>query len=328
MKQLDIGKMTNDQKLIGILVIVLIFSFIFFMVFYGDNANGKNGVEGQQIERDDDKKLTALQESDKKEGSEKYKREMENKNLNEAVSKGYEINTYTGDTIWDDENKTSITGVEKMNEDQTDTISDTKTEVVKEKVIVHYVERPAKVKKDDLNSINDDLREEDNKGRMRGGFAGSKASAPATAVVPGALTMTAVIHDDLLVKNGDPVDIRITEEKEYKGQRIERSTFVTARAEVRGQRMALKVNRIPVGNSFIEVEMEAFDLDNLAGLRIPDNASKDIQGDVINDAISETGRRLNVPILGRTGQRTTRQVINDPAVKVDRGYKIILRQVK
>lgn len=319
-------KLSSNDVLLLIGAGLLLLCFFYFMVFYENGATKEASLEGEQIERDDDKKVNALRESSKQQGNEIMKRDMESKDLIDAMADGYSINPHSGDTIYDDVQKP--VGDDEQQPSLDDTSGEPKTVIVKEKVIVHYIEKPSASKEKEPLEQSDQSLNDEEKGRERGGFFGSTASHTNSAALPGALTITAVIHDDLLVKNGDPVDIRLTEEKEYQGKRIERSTFVTARAEVRGQRMALKVDKIPVSDGFIRVDMEAFDLDNLPGLRIPDNMGKDIQGDVINDAISETGRRVNVPILGRTGQRASRQVVNDRSVKVDRGYKIILRQVK
>lgn len=99
-------------------------------------------------------------------------------------------------------------------------------------------------------------------------------------------TISAVIHDDQTVINGQTTRLRLTEPLMAGTMIIPENTIVTGVAKIQGERMDIQISSIEYQGTIIPVEMSAYDSDGQRGIYIPGslemNAAKEIMANMGN----------------------------------------------
>ncbi len=92
--------------------------------------------------------------------------------------------------------------------------------------------------------------------------------------------LKAEVYETTTVLTGNRVKLRLLEEASVNGITIPSGTFIYGICEVANERLRISVRQLPVGDSFIPVELSIYDLDGLAGLYVPDNAARKVAKEV------------------------------------------------
>ncbi|MGD9929363.1 MAG: conjugative transposon protein TraM [Mangrovibacterium sp.] len=133
---------------------------------------------------------------------------------------------------------------------------------------------------------------------------------------PSSSLLKAEVYETTTVLTGNRVKLRLLEEASVNGTTIPAGTFIYGICEVANERLRISVRQLPVGDSFIPVELNIYDLDGLAGLYVPDNAARKVAKEVgsstnTSSMFGVTGNPLTyagVQAADRTAQSLLRMV--------------------
>lgn len=151
-------------------------------------------------------------------------------------------------------------------------------------------------------------------------------------------TISAVVHGDQVLIDGQSVRLRTTESMKAGKQVIPRNSIITGVAKISGERLEVSVQSIECEGNIIPVELTAYDSDGQRGIYIPGSmeieAVKEIAGNMgqnlgttINLNQQSAGEQL-LTDLGRGAIQGTSQYISKKArqvkVTLKSGYRIFL----
>jgi conjugative transposon TraM protein len=93
-------------------------------------------------------------------------------------------------------------------------------------------------------------------------------------------TISAVIHADQTIMDGESVRLRLLEPMQAGKILIQRNTVLSGFAKIQGERLQITINSMEYGNNIIPIEIAVYDTDGQRGIFIPDtkeiNAAKEI----------------------------------------------------
>ncbi len=95
----------------------------------------------------------------------------------------------------------------------------------------------------------------------------------------------AVIHETQTLVSGSNLKMRITEDIFVNGIRIPTGSFLSGQCALNGERLQVVVNGIRYFNHLLPVKLLVFDLDGIAGIRIPGAISRDAAKDGADRAV-------------------------------------------
>jgi len=150
-------------------------------------------------------------------------------------------------------------------------------------------------------------------------------------------TISAVIHDDQTVVDGQTTRLRLTEPLVAGSTLIPENTIVTGIAKIQGERLEIIISSIEYEGTIIPVEMSTYDSDGQRGIYIPGslemNAAKEIMANMGNSVgtsftmTESTGAQLTSDLtkgaiqgLSAYMQKKIRQV----KVTLKSGYQVML----
>ncbi len=133
---------------------------------------------------------------------------------------------------------------------------------------------------------------------------------------PSSSLLKAEVYETTTVLTGNRVKLRLLEEASVRETTIPAGTFIYGICEIVNERLRISVRQLPVGDSFIPVELSIYDLDGLAGLYVPDNAARKVAKEVgsstnTSSMFGVTGNPLTyagVQAADRTAQSLLRMV--------------------
>ncbi|WP_277638560.1 conjugative transposon protein TraM [Bacteroides graminisolvens] len=164
-------------------------------------------------------------------------------------------------------------------------------------------------------------------------------TAVGTEVLADKNTITACIHTNQTITNGQSVRLRLLEPMDVEGMQIPRNTVVVGKTQIQGERLGIEISSLECQGTIIPVKLSVFDNDGQAGIYIPD--SQEISGakDVAANMGSSLGSSINISTdagaqlasdLGKSLIQGTSQYIAKKmrAVKVHlkAGYRVMLYQ--
>ena len=94
----------------------------------------------------------------------------------------------------------------------------------------------------------------------------------------------AEVYETATVLTGNRVKLRLMEDAWLLGAKIPANTFLYGSCEVTNERLQIEIRQIPLGETFVPVEITVCDLDGLPGLYVPDNASRKVAKEVGSSA--------------------------------------------
>lgn len=150
-------------------------------------------------------------------------------------------------------------------------------------------------------------------------------------------TISAVIHDDQTIINGQTTRLRLTEPLMAGTTLIPENTIVTGVAKIQGERMDIQISSIEYQGTIIPVEMSTYDSDGQRGIYIPGslemNAAKEIMANMGNSVgtsftmTESTGAQLTSDLTKGAIQGLSaymQKKIKEVKVTLKSGYKVML----
>ncbi|MDH6310005.1 conjugative transposon TraM protein [Dysgonomonas sp. PFB1-18] len=150
-------------------------------------------------------------------------------------------------------------------------------------------------------------------------------------------TISAVIHDDQTVVDGQTTRLRLTEPFMAGTMLIPENTIITGVAKVQGERLNIQISSIEYQGTIIPVEMSTYDSDGQRGIYIPGslemNAAKEILANMGNSVgtsftmTESTGAQLTSDLTKGAIQGLSaymQKKIKEVKVTLKSGYKVML----
>jgi len=132
----------------------------------------------------------------------------------------------------------------------------------------------------------------------------------------GSSQLKAEVYETTTVLTGNRLKLRLLEDATLTGIRLPAGSFLYGTCEVANERLRIAIRQLPVGDSFIPVDISVFDLDGMEGLYVPDNASRKVMKEVgsstnTSSMFGVTGNPLTyagVQAADRTAQSLLRMI--------------------
>jgi len=150
-------------------------------------------------------------------------------------------------------------------------------------------------------------------------------------------TISACIHDDQTIIDGQSVRLRLTEQLQAGTILVPTNAIISGTARIQGERMGISVNSLEYDGLILPVDLTVYDTDGQRGIYIPNtgtvNAAKEIvanMGTSAGTSISLTSNASQqlVADLGRSAIQGTSQYmakkLREVKVNLKAGYKVLL----
>ena len=152
-------------------------------------------------------------------------------------------------------------------------------------------------------------------------------------------TISACVHNNQTVMDGQTVRFRLLEPMSVSGREIPRNALVVGTAKLQGERLSIIISSLGYRGSIIPVELSVYDTDGQAGIFIPGsmerNAAKEIAanmgtsvGSSVNistDAGAQLAADLGKGLIQGTSQYFSKKM-RTVKVHLKAGYKVLLYQ--
>ena len=162
-------------------------------------------------------------------------------------------------------------------------------------------------------------------------------TAVGTGYAMGKNTVSACIHQDQTLTDGQAVKLRLLEPMQAGNIVVPKNTLVAGTAKVQGERLDILVSSIEYAGNIIPVELAVFDTDGQKGLSVPSS----MEQEAFNEAMANIGSGLGTSIsfAQSAGQQVamdvTRGLLQGTSgylakkfrtvkVKLKAGYKVML----
>ena len=129
--------------------------------------------------------------------------------------------------------------------------------------------------------------------------------------------LKAEVYETTTVLTGNRLKLRLLEDATITGIRLPAGSFLYGTCEVANERLRIAIHQLPVGDSFVPVDINVYDLDGMEGLYVPDNASRKV--------LKEVGSSTNTSsMFGVTGNPLTYAGVQ----AADRTAQSLLRMIR
>ena len=129
--------------------------------------------------------------------------------------------------------------------------------------------------------------------------------------------LKAEVYETTTVLTGNRLKLRLLEDATITGIRLPAGSFLYGTCEVANERLRIAIHQLPVGDSFVPVDISVYDLDGMEGLYVPDNASRKV--------LKEVGSSTNTSsMFGVTGNPLTYAGVQ----AADRTAQSLLRMIR
>lgn len=131
-------------------------------------------------------------------------------------------------------------------------------------------------------------------------------------------SIAAVVHESQTLVSGSTLKIRLEQDVYIQNQRIPKGTFIYGKCSLNGERMQITFGAIRHGQLLFPVNLVAYGLDGIPGVRIPGSITRDAAKQSTNEAIQAISMGSLDPSLG--AQAT--------AAGIDAAQTLLTRKVK
>jgi len=146
----------------------------------------------------------------------------------------------------------------------------------------------------------------------------------------------AVVHESQTIVTGSTIKLRLTAEIMINGTVIPKDNFLFGTASLDGERLSIKISSIRYGNSLYPVELQAYDMDGLAGIYIPGAITRDVAKQSADRSMQAIGMASLDPSFGAqaagAGIEAVKSLVSKKVklvkVIVKAGYRLLLRDEK
>ena len=90
----------------------------------------------------------------------------------------------------------------------------------------------------------------------------------------------AEVYETTTVLDGNRLKMRLLEDCRVGGKVIPKNTFIYGICQIKNERLHIRVSQFPTDEDFLPVDLVIHDLDGLAGLYVPDNATRKVAKEV------------------------------------------------
>jgi len=146
-------------------------------------------------------------------------------------------------------------------------------------------------------------------------------------------SIMAVVQENQQLVTGGTICLRLTEDAFISKVHIPRENLVYGRVSLNNDRMMMTISSIAVDQSIYPVSLQAFDLDGLPGIYIPDAMSREVAKQSVTQGIGEMGLTSLDPSIGTQAATAGIQAVKTLLSKkvkqvkvfVKAGYQVLLR---
>jgi conjugative transposon TraM protein len=150
-------------------------------------------------------------------------------------------------------------------------------------------------------------------------------------------TISACIHDNQTILDGQSVRLRLLEPMQAGGTLVPRNTIITGQGKIQGERLSITVVSLEYQGLIIPVELRVFDTDGQQGIFIPGtmemNAAKEIVANMgtnagtsinlSNDAGEQFAADMGRNLIQGVTQFASKK-LREVKINLKAGYKILL----
>lgn len=156
--------------------------------------------------------------------------------------------------------------------------------------------------------------------------SGNNLSAQNETAIP------AVVHETQTLVSGATIKLRLTEDVFINGIRVPAGTFIYGICSLDGERLTADIKHIRYRNTLLPVNLSVFDMDGIAGIRIPGAISRDAAKQGMTNGIQSMDFYNMDPSLGAqaasAGIQTVKSLLGNKAklikATVRAGYPVLL----
>ena len=149
--------------------------------------------------------------------------------------------------------------------------------------------------------------------------------------------MEAAVEGDQTIMNGSTEAlVRWREPCLLDGLAVPSGQLLYGQASTSGERLMVRISSLRVGDLVLPVSIQVYDLDGLAGIRVPGAITREVSKESASEAMSGLGLASMDPSL--TGQAAnaglqlakslTSRKIRTVRVQLPAGYKVLLKNIK
>jgi conjugative transposon TraM protein len=150
-------------------------------------------------------------------------------------------------------------------------------------------------------------------------------------------TISACVHDNLTVRDGQSVQLRLLEAMQVGATIIPRNTVLSGAAKIQGERLGITVRSLEYRGIIVPVDLTVYDADGQQGVFIPNlqdlNAAKEVLANMGTSAgtsinLSDDAGEQFVADMGRNliqgVSQFTSKKLREVKVKLKAGYRVFL----
>ena len=198
------------------------------------------------------------------------------------------------------------------------------------------VQHPDLIKSDSLVRAEPPLRVTLNidEEERQAGFTEITENSPRDSLHDNAIP--AEISSNQTITAGSSVELLLTRSVAIEGHSIPQDQLIRGTASLNGERLSIAINSIRVAQSILPVALQAYDLDGIAGIRIPGAILRDASKESADQAINSLATASVDPGLGAQAASAGLQFARSLATKKVRliqvelpaGYHLLLKNVR
>ena len=148
--------------------------------------------------------------------------------------------------------------------------------------------------------------------------------------------IAAVVHETQTLVSGSTIKLRLCSDAFINGVQIPKGSFIFGLVSLRGERLEVDIDGIQYKESLFPVKLSVYDLDGIAGIRIPGAITRD----VIKQNSDQTIQSLSMGTFDQTlgaqaasagielGKNLLSKKVKQIKVEVKAGYRILLKDNK
>ena len=152
-------------------------------------------------------------------------------------------------------------------------------------------------------------------------------------------TISACVHNNQTVMDGQTVRFRLLEPMSVSGREIPRNALVVGTAKLQGERLSIVISSLEYRGNIIPVELSVYDTDGQAGIFIPGSMERSAAKEIVANMGTSVGSSVNISTdagaqlasdLGKGLIQGTSQYfakkMRTVKVHLKAGYKVLLYQ--
>ena len=107
-------------------------------------------------------------------------------------------------------------------------------------------------------------------------------------------TISACVHNNQMVMDGQTVRFRLLEPMSVSGREIPRNALVVGTAKLQGERLAIVISSLEYSGNIIPVELSVYDTDGQAGIFIPGSMERSAAKEIAANMGTSVGSSVNI----------------------------------